>query len=682
MCGIFGVIFEENAAFNPAEIERTVDTLFKLSESRGKEASGIACNTVDSISIVKHPQAASSLILRDDYRAIFKKAFANHSGGGNGNPHFPTCIIGHSRLVTNGGQQIHDNNQPVVAGGMVAIHNGIITNVDELWAEFPNLNRKTRLDTEILLKLMRKFYENNGSIIASIQQAYRLIEGVASLAVFFEDLNYVLLATNNGSLYLSKNTAGNAYIFASENYILKTLKRTKGLRQKLDGFDIRHIEPGNACLIDLNDMCLSEFSLTPNGHSTSFSVTHLEKPKPTLDLSERASDAPPPARIPGEGPYVLSPSFVDEYPRNRQVVAHLRRCTRCLLPETMPFIEFDEHGVCNYCNNYHPRNPFGVDALKEAVAPYRKNNGEPDCLVMFSGGRDSSFGVHFVKRVLGMNPVAYTYDWGMVTDLARRNQMRICGKLGIEHILVSADIAKKRGNIRQNVLAWLRQPELGTVPLFMAGDKQYFYYANKVSQQVDCKVTFLCENTLEITQFKSGFCGVPPQFEARLAYSLSLQRKFKLATNYGRYYLKNPAYLNSSLIDTLGAYFSYYFIPHNYYNVYHYILWDENEINSTLRREYNWETASDTNSTWRIGDGTASFYNYIYYTIAGLTENDTFRSSQIREGIITREEGLKLIEKENEPRYESFQWYCDIIGIDFESTIRTINAAKKLYPRA
>jgi len=30
----------------------------------------------------------------------------------------------------------------------------------------------------------------------------------------------------------------------------------------------------------------------------------------------------------------------------------LRRCTKCILPETMPFIEFDSEGVCNYCKNY------------------------------------------------------------------------------------------------------------------------------------------------------------------------------------------------------------------------------------------------------------------------------------------------------------------------------------------
>jgi glucosamine--fructose-6-phosphate aminotransferase (isomerizing) len=346
----------------------------------------------------------------------------------------------------------------------------------------------------------------------------------------------------------------------------------------------------------------------------------------------------------------------------------------------MPFIQFDQEGVCNYCRNYQPIGFLGLEALQEALAPYRKQNGEPDCLVTFSGGRDSSYTLHLMKTVLKMNPVTYTYDWGMVTDLARRNQMRMCGKLGIEHILVSADIAKKRKNIRNNVLAWLKKPDLGMVPLFMAGDKQYFYYANKVSKQTGVKITILGENLLETTRFKLGFSGIPPQYGSAQTYSLPVINRMKLAWYYGRRYAANPAYLNTSILDTIGAYLSYYFIPHNYLNVYRYVKWDEEEIVSTLIGEYNWETAPDTSTTWRIGDGTASFYNYIYYTLAGFSENDTFRSNQIREGMLAREEAIRLIEQENEPRYESIQWYCDIIGVDFYEAIQRINAASKLYP--
>ncbi len=82
-----------------------------------------------------------------------------------------------------------------------------------------------------------------------------------------------------------------------------------------------------------------------------------------------------------------------------------------------------------------------------------------------------------------MNPVAFTYDWGMVTDLARRNQARVCGKLGVEHIIRSADITAKRRYVRKNVEAWLKKPELGMVTLFMAGDKEFYAHARQLRKE-------------------------------------------------------------------------------------------------------------------------------------------------------------------------------------------------------
>ena len=41
----------------------------------------------------------------------------------------------------------------------------------------------------------------------------------------------------------------------------------------------------------------------------------------------------------------------------------------------------------------------------------------------------------------------------------------------------------KRTNIRKNIKAWLKKPDLGMIPLFMAGDKFFFYYADKVKNR-------------------------------------------------------------------------------------------------------------------------------------------------------------------------------------------------------
>jgi hypothetical protein len=65
--------------------------------------------------------------------------------------------------------------------------------------------------------------------------------------------------------------------------------------------------------------------------------------------------------------------------------------------------------------------------------------------------------------------------------------------------------------------------------------------------------------------------------------------------------------------------------------------------------------------------------------VAGFTEHDTFRSNQIREGDLTREEALVLVEDENRPRYPNIKWYLDAVGIDFIEAIKVVNSMPRLY---
>lgn len=675
MCGIFGVLAGQPQRQGLPSIRRTLDELFLLSESRGKEAAGLAMLLPESILVLKRDLPASDLIELPEYTAAWEQSGAAIRSG------MPFFAMGHARLVTNGAQCVNANNQPVIKDGVVGIHNGIITNVQQLWAGHPELERQSDIDTEVFLALLRRSLRNGQSMAAALRRTYRAIEGVASAGLLFDDLDMVVLSTNNGSLYLWTNPAQDVVVFASERYILRTLTARSSFGRTFGSGTTTQLRAGTACLLGVSPVQLNQISLLTDSTET-VPVLVRTSPRHLVDLSPADQPLAEPRGTAAAGGASAAGAFQEAYLRRREAVHRLRRCTCCILPETMPFISFDEKGVCNYCRSYQPNRPKGIEALREAVAPFRKGNGEPECLVTFSGGRDSSFGVHFVKKILELHPVTYTYDWGMVTDLARRNQMRLCGKLGLEHILVSANLAKKRRNIQRNVNAWLRRPDLGLVPLFMAGDKQYFYYANLVGKQTGCKLIVLCENPLEATRFKSGFAGVAPIHDSVNAHWLSLAAKFRIAGYYTSRFLQNPAYLNPSLLDTAWAFACYYAIPHPYLNLYDYIEWDEKQISSTLIGEYNWEVAADTQSTWRIGDGTASFYNHIYYMLGGLTENDTFRSNQIREGKLSRDEALRLATRDNEPRFDSMQWYCDTIGIDFRHALRVISEAPSLADEA
>lgn len=362
----------------------------------------------------------------------------------------------------------------------------------------------------------------------------------------------------------------------------------------------------------------------------------------------------------------------------RDAVEGLQRCTKCLLPSTFPYIEFDENGICLMCNNHTPFSYYGSEKLHAIADAHRKDSSEPDCVIAFSGGRDSSYLLHYAVKELGLTPLAYTYDWGVVTDLARRNIYRLCGKLGVEHILISADINKKRNNIKNNVSAWLEKPHLGIIPLFMAGDKMFISNALNVSKAYNIPLVMFGNNQYEHTGFKSGFAGVDQGYNPY--YAVSKMKKLRLLSYYVGQFIKQPKYLNTSVMDTLHAFYSAYIVKRSYLQLFKYIVWDEKEIQEILNREYDWEIAHDTSNTWRIGDGTAAFYNYIYYMIAGFTENETFVSNQIREGVVTREEGYKKVLKSNEPRYETIKWYCDIVGLDFYAVIDRVNKIPKLYP--
>jgi hypothetical protein len=145
--------------------------------------------------------------------------------------------------------------------------------------------------------------------------------------------------------------------------------------------------------------------------------------------------------------------------------------------------------------------------------------------------------------------------------------------------------------------------------------------------------------------------------------------------------LQSPGYFNRSLWDTLsGEYYRSFTSKQDYFHIFDYWRWDERIVDATLA-EYDWEKAPDTTTTWRIGDGTAAFYNYIYYTVAGFSEHDTFRSNQIREGDLSREDALALVAEENRPRYPNIKWYLDAVGMEFDSVISAVNGVSPISRR-
>ncbi len=682
MCGVFGLTVKDGGplAKDKHFILSCIKHLLLASETRGKDASGISVSTRDDFSVVKMPVAASKLVRTPEYKKLMSDLVESRTVGDNSQ----LSSLGHARMVTNGKRERHVNNQPVISDDMLVIHNGIIVNDDSIEDEFGLESAGAEIDTRVISGLYRHFRSKGRSLCESISDIYGIIKGQASLGILFNDINCLVIATNNGSLYELNDVEQGLHIFASERYILervvqKCFSADRGAKYTEA---ITKVEPGQA--IFLNTVNFEQLRVgmeqLPNEQAVQFEARLSPRNSKSIDdiCLERGAQGYVPESAPALSDMTMI-HFDEFFEQVHKRSLELKRCMKCVLPESFPFISFNSDGVCNYCEHYQPIQTFGRQALEKSLSKMHRSKYAQDCIVSLSGGRDSSYALHFMVRELGLKPITYTYDWGMVTDLARRNISRLCGELGIEHILISADIQKKRENIRKNVTAWLRKPAVGMVPLFMAGDKQYFYHGARLMKDFDIPIMILAENLLERTNFKTGFCNVPPTFETSNTYGLSLQKNLKMVFYYLENFVKNPHYLNSSLIDTFAAYCSYYVMPHRFLSLFRYLDWDENTINDTLINTYDWEVATDTKSTWRIGDGTASFYNYIYFLNGGFSEYDTFRSNQIREGLLSRAEAMDLVKTENRPRWESIQWYCNTIGIDFGEAIKRINSLGEAF---
>lgn len=537
-------------------------------------------------------------------------------------------VMGHSRLITNG----LGDNQPVIREGICVLHNGIVVNDEAIWPQIGK-ERELQIDTEAIAAIASAHLDAGKSLETLPASILDLCRGVVACALSVPRLGKLCLFSNNGSLYTG--TKNHAIYFASERYPL-TVIGCENIEQVRE-----------AVFIDI-----------PSS-ATDITIS---------DRRERTTNLIPGLSLSGEEEKLLV------YRRH-----NLRRCTKCILPETMPYISFDADGVCNYCKHYKPRNkPRPKEELFELVESYRRKNGN-DCIVPFSGGRDSCYGLHLIVKELQMKPITYTYDWGMVTDLGRRNISRMSAELGVENIIVADDIDQKRRNIRKNLTAWLKSPHLGMISILTAGDKHFFRHIETVKKQTGVSLNLWGVNPLEVTHFKAGFLGVPPDFEEKRVYSHGALKQLRYQYLRVKAMLASPGYFNSSLWDTLsGEYYRSFAEKTDYFHIFDYWRWDERQIDDTLA-EYDWERAPDTNTTWRIGDGTAAFYNYIYYTVAGFTEHDTFRSNQIREGDLSREEALTLVDDENRTRYPNIKWYLDAVGMDFKEVISVVNNIPRMY---
>jgi hypothetical protein len=122
-----------------------------------------------------------------------------------------------------------------------------------------------------------------------------------------------------------------------------------------------------------------------------------------------------------------------------------RICARCVMPESPPEIVFDSEGVCSLCRAHGTQPPGAPAPLETEFATLlARNKGKKDydCMVMCSGGKDSTAALYYMKTRYRARTLAFTFDNGFETDEAMGNITRAVDKLGVDFLLFRTDFMK------------------------------------------------------------------------------------------------------------------------------------------------------------------------------------------------------------------------------------------------
>jgi N-acetyl sugar amidotransferase len=155
----------------------------------------------------------------------------------------------------------------------------------------------------------------------------------------------------------------------------------------------------------------------------------------------------------------------------------MRKCIKCGLPETYETIEFDSNDICNICNQYSFKSD-NVDwksrklMLDDIIEKYR-GKYEYDCILPFSGGKDSTFTLHYLIKEYNIKPLVIQFNHGFMRSTLLENNERTFKKLGVDVLTFTPNwkLVKKlmlESLIRKGDFCWHCHTGIFSYPMHMA----------------------------------------------------------------------------------------------------------------------------------------------------------------------------------------------------------------------
>jgi N-acetyl sugar amidotransferase len=316
-------------------------------------------------------------------------------------------------------------------------------------------------------------------------------------------------------------------------------------------------------------------------------------------------------------------------------------CKKCVMSNQRPRVEFNSDGVCGQCLYSEYKNE-NIDwgkrekELERLCEKYRKNDGSHDVIVPGSGGKDSSYVAYILKEKYGMNPLTLTWAPTITTDIGRKNLQDFIDS-GYDNMYISPN---GKNNQKISKIAF---EEFGDH--FMPFIYGQYHYSLVLASKYNIPFVMFGENgeleyggslknfdtpTMDITKqdyILEKFSNFPPEYWTKHGLKMSDLKMYL------------PPTIDEIKISGVEKhYFSYYqnWKPEKHYEV---VKQHVGFQPDTRRSEGTYTNFAS------LDDKTDGFHYYLMFIKFGIGRTTSDAAHQIRDGIITRDEGVDLVHK-------------------------------------
>lgn len=316
------------------------------------------------------------------------------------------------------------------------------------------------------------------------------------------------------------------------------------------------------------------------------------------------------------------------------------RCSRCLLPENLDGISFDEQGVCNYCRKYE-HDFAGWDTIEdrkkaefEKMLDKAKSLRRPyDCLVPLFGGKDSTYVLYLVTKVYDMRVLAVTLDNGYLSSAAKTNIENALAYCDADHFFYHINKAnsselfrlftEKTGDFCNACMRGINYAiEMAvrsfSIPLVIKGSGRRVQYVSQIKEL----------GTLNT-----------PSYYANVLHGSDVENKFKHMARFKGTLERQKIVGGLADILSIRRHKIMKYVP-QHIGLYDYMYLPVQEIISILKQEMGWSDFGGTAEHLDCELHDVPFFKNTLL-ISNITSSTFHNSGLLRQGIISKEEALR-----------------------------------------